>query len=886
MRRIVLTLGLIMAMFNESHACADYEADGDYFNLFTQSIIQDKSYLPFLLSYSNRFYDHTHYEIPDDNIIQWQKFFQNKISYDEAKKLVYQLSLDDLNRYKKGVTTHPILSKLGSYAQNSEAIDYLIQAKYMEPYMYIYFEETPDTFSYYYRDDHQKNVSLLNYDKIVNTLKSLYQASKHPEIKLRYGYQLVRFQHYYKKYEQAIADFKQYVAPLNLKTTPYYWALEQMAGAQAGLKMQNEANRNYFEVFMHSPIRRESAFISMKLTDESAFEKLLASAQTNEEKNMMYFLLAYDSFSNPLPQMQNIYDNDPNSELLKVLAARSINDLERTFLPVYFYKSEKIPSEKTSLQSTPAAETENKQSNDGFWNKVVNFFKSLFGNSSNGTASPERVANASDKTLLNHPNRLPYLHKGKDKDGAQYLDNLKELQNFISKVQKQSDDVFWKITDAYLKFLNKEYKESTDILAEINTNNPEYQQQIVRMKMLNDIVSQPKIDAAFEEHIMKTYPDLFQEKPSTSEDTYDYTAYYPSTADFIRDILANRYYIQGEDAKSYLMSHPLSFLQYTPNITLAKSLEAFFKKKDKSTLEREVIAKNIDHIGNPESFFNLIYGDQEMRLGHFEKAKTYYEKVKDFKGIHRNDYYDASEYPTSKTDEYDGFHNISSLVFGHNVWVSYDSPETISMKSENFSFPFIKDKMNKLELSQVLITLQQLAKGKDLTASQANQLIGNLMYNTSILGYYRHIFVMDMNNSYGGKFLFQAKEEQPLENRFYYKDFTQSYITPDDFDIAIKYYQNALRLTSDKEQQARIVFQMASAEQGKYYQWEAKENDNLNYDDPEWLAKREQLDAKLQQTKQQQYKTYFSLLKNQYSHTQTAKELMGNCSYFDYFMKK
>lgn len=79
---------------------------------------------------------------------------------------------------------------------------------------------------------------------------------------------------------------------------------------------------------------------------------------------------------------------------------------------------------------------------------------------------------------------------------------------------------------------------------------------------------------------------------------------------------------------------------------------------------------------------------------------------------------------------------------------------------------------------------------------------------------------------------------------------------------------------------------MASAEQGKYYQWEAKENDNLNYDDPEWLAKREQLDAKLQQTKQQQYKTYFSLLKNQYSHTQTAKELMGNCSYFDYFMKK
>jgi hypothetical protein len=66
------------------------------------------------------------------------------------------------------------------------------------------------------------------------------------------------------------------------------------------------------------------------------------------------------------------------------------------------------------------------------------------------------------------------------------------------------------------------------------------------------------------------------------------------------------------------------------------------------------------------------------------------------------------------SDLYNGFSNISGLIFGHNVWESYQSPDNVSMKAEDFinDFPFIKQKMNKLELADAVMRLQQTGKSK------------------------------------------------------------------------------------------------------------------------------------------------------------------------------
>ncbi|MCS3867938.1 hypothetical protein J3D55_000854 [Chryseobacterium ginsenosidimutans] len=901
MKKYLLSLAVLSLFYTKSDACAWSDPDYEYFNLFTQSIIRDKSYLPFLHSYSEAFY--TNFkpsQIPDENIYAWKKFFNNQLSYAETDYLVNKMNINDLNALKKGTPTNQLLIKLGAgfYQKYHEGIDYLIEAKYLEPYMKINYVESADSF-YYRENTTDKNATNLDYNKTISALTSLYNAAKNPEIKQRYGYQLVRFNHYTRNYDVAVQAFKTYVLPIKSKGAPYIMALDQLAGAQRGLGMKSDANWNFFQVFKDSKSRKESAFVSMKLSDTASFNNILKRAGTNDEKNMAYFLLGYEDFNNPIPIMEKMFEIDPDSEILKVMAVRSINELERNYLPIYYYNNndgnstvqvDKVDnSNKTSDQVKTETEPKKELS---FWQKIVLFFKKLFGIKDKSPA--ESKADQSNDELLDNPNRIPVFTKNNYWYDEKTKDFLDELEKFTDKTKEKSKDEYWQIADAYLKFLKKDYKASTKVLEDIKTTNPEYLEEIKRMKVLNDIVSQPKIDAEYEDHLMKDYAEYFVDKPEVKKDStetseYDYYGEVPSTKDFLKDVLANRYFLQGEDGKSFLMNNKLSDLQYNPNSTLVKSVEDFYRKPNKTQFEEQIIAKNINDVGNIDAFFAVIYGDRAMRQADFEKAKSYYAKAQSFSGIPRSEWnYDAKKTTPLEYSgtAYNGFNNISDLVFGHNVWESYQSSSDESMEKEDYSqFPFIKPMMNKLELVDALIQLKKIGVGKDEKSATANQLIGNLLYNTSILGYYRQLFVMDIDNTNGGKYDFWSTDKQnPYQ--YYYKNFlNRTYIEPDNFDLAINYYKKALDISANKEQKARVLFQMASAEQGKYYQYEAKNPSKVDYSDPDYSKKSDAYQTQLDQLKNQKYRTYFALLKTQYADAEVTKNLMGSCSYFGYFMK-
>jgi hypothetical protein len=908
MKKYILSMAVLSLFYTKSDACAWSDPDYEYFNLFTQSIIKDKSYLPFLLTYSNRFYgDYKGNPIPDDNIETWKKFFNNQLNYAETENLVYKISMSDLNALKNGAPTNPLLQKLGTgfYQKYREGIDYLIEAKYLEPYMSINYVESPDSF-YSYGPSKKQNATSIDYAKTVNALTSLYNAARNPEIKQRYGYQLVRFNHYTRNYDAALEAFRTYIEPIKQKGTVYFMALDQLAGAQRGKEMNADANWNFFQVFMNSKDRKESAFVSMKLSDTASFSNIMKRAGTNDEKNMAYFLLGYEGFTNPIPIMEKMYDINPDSEILKVMAVRSINELERSYLPIYYYTSDASDNvymqkgnaddhDTTSKDAKAEPAEVKKEEKLSFWQKIVRFFKNLFGGSKSDSVAGEKN-DQSDDELLNNLDRIPFYTKtgyGYDEKTKDYLD---DLEKFTEKTKKVSKDEYWQIADAYLKFLKKDYKGSSEILEDIKTTNPEYLEEIKRMKVLNDIVSHPKIDAEFEDHLMKDYADYFVKKEvkkdSTSVSDYDYYGETPSTADFLKDVLANRYFLQGEDGKSFLMSNKLSDLQYNPNSSLVKSVEDFYKKPNKTQFEQQIIAKNMDNVGNIDAFFSMIYGDRAMKQADFEKAKSYYEKAQGFAGIPRMNYdwTDKGEKITPKqyaAGEYNGFRDISNLVFGHNVWESFGSPETESMEAEDYSaFPFIKASMNKLELADALIQLKKIGNGTDEKAAKASQLIGNLLYNTSSLGYYRQLFVMDIDNTNGGKYDFwNTDRKNPY--KYYYKNFLYTtYVEPDNFDLAINYYQKTLKLSKDKEQRARVLFQMASAEQGKYYQYEAKNAAKISYSDPQYSEKEQAHQTELDNIRNQKYRTYFAQLKSQYADSETMKSLSGSCSYFGYFLKR
>ena len=65
---------------------------------------------------------------------------------------------------------------------------------------------------------------------MVNVLIRSWNAETDKELKLRYGYQLVRFAHYNRKYDDALTLFDKYVETLDYKPKIYYDGVKILAG--------------------------------------------------------------------------------------------------------------------------------------------------------------------------------------------------------------------------------------------------------------------------------------------------------------------------------------------------------------------------------------------------------------------------------------------------------------------------------------------------------------------------------------------------------------------------------------------------------------------------------------------------------------------------------
>lgn len=840
----LMTAILLISCLPKISACAYFDPDYEYFNLFAQQIITDKQYYPFLLTYGATFYESEKMaaELLDENTEAWIDYFDNKMTYSETDALLKIIRKKHLVNWKNGKLTHVLSKKLGAnfYKQYREAFDYLIIAKSLEPYMKIAKEDTDEEYWYFGGNEfaeNKKNILELDYETTLNQLRRAYKNAQNKKIKQRYAFQIVRYLHYTRHFRQAVDAFYKYAYPLRNDSPIYYYTLDQKAGAERGLGNKKQANYDFFQVFIHSRNRKKGAYVSMRLGYQNEFDSLLEMAKNKEEQNMAYFLLAYSGFNNSIPLMEKMYANQADSEILKVLAVRTINQLEREQLPSFSFCSHQ-ECKRLEDRRLPKTSAHN------------------------------------------------YYSEG---DKLRYEKFMNSFQVLITKIAREQQDEFWKMAEAYLFILDKKYDQAQTVLAQIKKPRKAYAHQLEELKMLCEILKPETITAEFENTLMTKYSDFFQ----TPQKVFWYDAD-RNTAQYVKDVLANRYMLQNQKGKSFLINNMLSSLDFAPNLELAKQLYSFYHKKDKTLLEK-YMAKSLDDVGDIEAYFNRVFGDFAMKSAEFEKAQNYYQKVQNTSGLTRyewrwdekaeKNYLDLQKY---KTDEYNGFDNIPNYVLGYNVWESYGSEKEISMRLQYLSeFPFIKPKMNKYELAMVASKLQEIGKQKGEKAAKANQLLGNLMYNTSKLGYYRELFVGDIDNSNGGKYHFTTKNEV---NAIYYKfyDTTKYFYLPDAFDLAIDYYQLALQNTADDEQKARILFQMASAEQGNYYQWEAENtqdfwSQNLSYDERD--AKQKQQEIELNQVKNQEYRKAFARLKNDYMHTQTAQELRKSCLYFEYYTR-
>lgn len=337
MKKYLCTLLLAAFGYGQSLACAGGDEDWDDApsGFFNQETIENDVYKPFLRTYR------AFYGANDENVSQnckdWAAYFGikpyqacylvNKASRNSIEVLLQTGKCDDdsLKFFDKKLVK---AKKAG--------LNYLNYAKYIEPYMTTEKLDEWDLWSYRYAS---RTIDELKYEETLENLMSAYESQTDKELKIRYGYQIVRLAHYKRHYNDAVDYFNKYVEALNYKPEVYYYALNQKAGAlrvisegHSGTKPVINSGKqtvlDFMTVFAESKDMKYSAYKSLQLSGNLETATKMANKLAKNDACNVYFLLAYNSFNNPLRELGKILSVDANAPHAKVLMARYINEVE------------------------------------------------------------------------------------------------------------------------------------------------------------------------------------------------------------------------------------------------------------------------------------------------------------------------------------------------------------------------------------------------------------------------------------------------------------------------------------------------------------------------------------------------------------------------------
>lgn len=352
MRRYILMTVLALGWAMNLFPCADVEIETVYSSndLFCEAVPYDDDY-DYLIDneecrkfqyFYNHYYSYCYKERHNSgNMEEWAKYL--KIGVDQAYYLVNKVSrqtIDYLLVYGESADPQLKFADKAFCKKWRNALTYISFAKYLEPYMSR--SESLNEYElwrYPYEFEWDKPAaSILDYTTIMNSMIDAYDSQKDQELKLRYGYQIVRFAHYNNQYEDALRYFDKYVESLNYKPEIYYYALSQKAGAlcrlnhlekQGSAQGKYKENRyalDFLKVFTYSKDMKFAAYKSLR---DEAWEYLYEEAKSlpKREACSLYFMLGFNSFNSGLKELEKIASLCPDSYMADVLMSGYIASL-------------------------------------------------------------------------------------------------------------------------------------------------------------------------------------------------------------------------------------------------------------------------------------------------------------------------------------------------------------------------------------------------------------------------------------------------------------------------------------------------------------------------------------------------------------------------------
>jgi hypothetical protein len=579
--------------------CSDGPDPYDYHSSFFSKHLGDtKEYNPFYYTSMLEFYDDWDWnakrDYSKDKVIEEWRNYCN-VSIADAVQFVYNGNLEDVKKIvaaSKGIAVN-----LSDSIRANGMVKCFLDKKNAAALSYIEFAKNTEAFSATPDWEHPAEKDSLAINKFINEAEARYKQTTDPFFKNKYAFQRCKLAFYNNRYDDCIKWYDEYFTETNSSAVNAL-ALSYKAGSYFRQGKNNEAAYFFSKAFPITAYKKEVYLGFFWATGNANLETqsdVLSLCKTGRERANVSGMFALYGTDHRLNNIEQVYQLEPSSPMLVVLATREVNKFEELYLTPLLTKQRGGKALYWSWNESAEVEGEKEQ-----LTKAISLFRKL----------GDDVA-------------------------------LKDRVVFLSAA-------------AYLLYMAEDYTTAKNLINKAKGLRPDAKtnDQLELIHLLVIANEKDKLDAAKEKELLQPVQWLTQKAAKDEE-------YKKFFRNFFTEIIAQKYEQAGEAHKATLAyaasdmaySTGLEFVRNEMNTTQLLQLYELIESKNKTSFEQFLVA----HSRVKRDDVIDVIGTSHLRDQNFAKAIEWLKKAKELEAAVQTRY----NWQTDKTSTYnvDPFHD-------------------------------------------------------------------------------------------------------------------------------------------------------------------------------------------------------------------------------------
>lgn len=657
-----------------------------------------------------------------------------------------------------------------------------------------------------------------------------WNDARHPELKLRYGYQVVRLARYLGRYDQVEGYYRRMVSEENPLHPVRLLALGHLAGARQRAGDIHGGNHLFAHLFDSSASARTTALRDVKLKANNAWDELYRRAGSPGEKANLWLIRGLKERRLSFGYLQEIYQLTPRSHKLELALFRELHRVESFLYDdvatrelktgtsgiteewKYNPETEQYEPTPSNVVSDPSNERERHLTSRFGWDSLFYYRP--------GTADRDREEEPVIDTIIS---------------GQEYVSAFRRFVLEVARSGEVDQPALWYMVAGYIDIMDGDYDVADECLDEARNQvggNDDLRQQIRLLEYLRRRMEGGDPGLASRE-IAEALTWMEGKQRENGHSKFNRTM-----------VEVGRRYLMEDDVPRGI----LAFQRANDPVTRNVLIDIYATDSDLEQLGRlissgtdEVDGLLIDALPFNQNVLTDVRATRMMRRGQFRDALTLYNSIPE-------SYWSPEGVPGE----------TACFRFTTNrVIVDTNLPNNVRQGDEESAL-FATRRSFARELV-ALLDRSERAEGAEKAALTMSA--GDLLYNAPYWGYNSSIWNGDllwMINFYfigPTSYPFNQKDLAERMDRSM-EEFMEGYGAR---NRAREFYQQVIKLDTDRELAARAAYMLDLC---------SKQPETSLHDRPKI---------------QDQSREGYNLLIEKYRDTRMAREILSQCSVYRYF---